>query len=106
LLNAHDPKINLACVYTHPYVVGVYRGGILAFRDHIPGQLNGMNVNSIKKGESCMSSYFFAYSSGDSSIETAAIKAGITKIKQVNYFVDAIFFGLIKHEFCTIVVGE
>ena len=92
--------------YTSPFGTGYDRGGIILYRDSLPGQVNGMNTLATKKSQSCSKSYLYLYSTGDSSIQSAASKENINKIAQVNYTITAYLGGFLYHEFCTILSGE
>jgi hypothetical protein len=57
-----------------------------------------------KIGRSCVNRYAFFYSSGDASIEAAALAGGITEIKTKNK--EAYNYFLLYSSLCTIVTGN
>ena len=87
------------CAYT-----GVYsRTSSLFHGIFKEGKAVGGGVIGTKKGRSC-SKNIMGFSSGDSSILTAARNGGITKIATVDSEYENILFISGKH--CTIVTGE
>lgn len=81
----------------------LYKGGGLFHIVNIAGQTGSAKVE--KTGESCSTSILWLLAFGDSSINTARKKAGITRIALVEYEVVS-FFSFLAHRFCTKVSGE
>ena len=80
------------------------KGGLLLHRNSAPGQI-GQDTHSDKKGRACSHAALWLIAFGDSSIETARINAGITKIASVDHEILSVI-GFIYHRQCTVVTGE
>jgi TRL-like protein family len=91
---------------TPDYANGIhlYKGGLFYHRHTVPGTI-GLNADGSLKGESCSHSALYLISWGDSGIETAKKKSGITKVSSVEYEQMGIL-GTVYHRFCTIVIGN
>lgn len=81
----------------------LYKGGLFFHRHTVPGSI-GLNTDGNIKGEGCSYSVLYLFAWGDSGIEAAKKKSGITKVSSIEYEQFAIL-GAVYHRFCTIVIG-
>lgn len=80
-----------------------WRGGLIFHRNSVPGQIG--NAVASKTGRSCSHAALYLAAWGDSSIETAKKKAGITKVASVEHEVMGIG-AVLYHRHCTVVQGS
>ena len=81
----------------------VTQSGTSLFTDVKESLVYNNDVKQLKTGKSCQNTYFYIYTSGDSSIEAAKQDGGISKVASAHLEKEnRVFFG----KSCTVVKGE
>ena len=93
---------------THPIpeyatIYSFFKGGLFFHRASLVRQV--ANANSEREGASCSYSILYLVGYGDSSIHSAKIDGGVSRIGHIEERITAIL-GSVYHSHCTIVRGE
>lgn len=83
----------------------VWKGGFFYHKNNVPGFI-GIGAKAEKEASVCNHSILYLVAWGNSSVEKAKERAGISKVAFVDYQQIGILSGFIYHKFCTLVKGE